>query len=350
MYNWAGLVTSLEKEKKQEEKEKGECCMKSLMAILVLVMAVPAMAVVTFSASDAGSQQLLISYTTTDGDAPRGVALRVSLSGGATMDFAAAPAVRVEFNTFIDYAFSQGVSYTVGSGHPFANPAAAGALTADAADFSLCAGVLDQDGKQAAGPGGAVAINLFKIQLKGIPDGGQTTATISADTLRGPTSGVVGSVLNSNLQTAPITCVVLGKVAVTDCVNKNAPFYNDWLSFGKPDCWCYARNCKGDADGLKQGSSILGYVYVFSNDLNILIKGWNIKEAPKGPGIMSIPGAICADFARDKQGSAILGYARVFSNDLNILIANWNIKEAPKGPGVADCTNANLYNFFVTPK
>lgn len=316
--------------------------MKRMMAIMVLVVAVPAMAVVNFTATDAGSGKLQIAYTSPEGDAPRGVALRISLSDGAMVDFAAPVVVDPAFNTFIDYAFSQGIAYTIGAGHPLAKATEAGALTADAADFSVSMGVLDQTGAQKPGP--VTTANLITLQLKSIPVAG-TTVTITGDTLRGPASGVVGSVLTSNL---PQTVVVMPGGAI-ECVKPTAPFFSDWVTFGKPNCWCYARNCKGDADGKTQGSAILGFTYVFSNDLNALISGWNVKEAPKGPGIMSIPNAICADFARDRQGSAILGFARVFSNDLNILIANWNIKEAPKGPGIADCMATGHYNFFVNP-
>jgi hypothetical protein len=266
--------------------------------------------------------------------------MRIALSDGAMVDFAAPVVVDPAFNTFIDWAYSNPLNYQVGNGNPLALATAAGALTADASDFSVSMGVLDQAGGQAAGP--ASSANLITIQLKG--PAAQTTVTITGDTLRGPASGVVGSVLTSNL---PQTVVVI--LAQPEPIKADAPIYADWASFGKPNCWAYARNCKGDADGKSQGSVILGFAYVFSNDLNVLISGWNVKEAPKGPGIMSIPNAICADFARDKQGSAILGFARVFSNDLNILIASWNIKEAPKGVGVPDCMATGHYNYFLVP-
>ena len=56
----------------------------------------------------------------------------------------------------------------------------------------------------------------------------------------------------------------------TDCVKSTAFFYGDWLKFGKPACWCYPRNCRGDADGFKQGN-LSSFMYVYTNDLNILI-------------------------------------------------------------------------------
>jgi len=117
-----------------------------------------------------------------------------------------------------------------------------------------------------------------------------------------------------------------------DCLPSYDPGYADWVAFGKPTCWCYARHCHGDADGLKQGSAALGYMYVGTNDLNILISGWKILDPPKGPGVT--PAQACADFDHLKQGSAALGYMRVGTNDLAILIASWKVLEPPKGPGV----------------
>jgi hypothetical protein len=317
--------------------------MKKWIMILVLAVSVPAMASVNFTATDAGSGKLQIAYTTTDGDLPRGVALKVSLSDGAVVDTSPwnSPIAIVDpmFNAFPDYAYSYPQNFQVGNGHPLAKATEAGVLTADTSEFSICMGVLDQAGSQMPGP--ASSANLITIQLKmGSPY--KTTVTITGDTLRGPASGVVGSVLTSNL---PIS-VLVGNGGCMECIKCTSPIYNDWVKFGKPACWCYARNCKGDADGLKQGSAVTGYWHVGTNDLQCLVRAWQVKEPPKGPGIPSVPNGICCDFGRDSQGSTVTGYWRVGTSDLNILVANWQVKEPPKGPGVSICLD---YNFFVNP-
>lgn len=307
--------------------------MKRLMAILVLVVAVPAMAAVNITAVDATGGKLQIAYTTTDGDLPRGVALRISLSNGAVVDTTAPVVVDPAFNAFIDWAYSNPLNYAVGDGNPLAKFDMAGALDADAADFSVSMGVLDPTGNQGAGP--ASTTNLITIQLKSIPLDG-TNVTISGDTLRGPASGVVGSVLTSNL---PITVKVLGG---EEAIKSTAPIYADWVKFGKPACWAYARNCRGDADGKTQGSVITGFWHVGTNDLSILVSAWQVKG---DAAIMAIPNGICADFNRDQQGSAITGYWRVGTNDLNKLVANWQVKQ----PNVPDCMDTGHYNFFLVP-
>lgn len=116
------------------------------------------------------------------------------------------------------------------------------------------------------------------------------------------------------------------------------PEYDDWVALGKPDCWVYPRQCHGDADGLSYGSAAGGRSYVEDVDMRILHIAWQIKEPPYGPGIASIPGGICADFAHDAEGDAATGFYRVGTTDLNILTANWLVKEPPDGPGIGpDC-------------
>jgi hypothetical protein len=134
-----------------------------------------------------------------------------------------------------------------------------------------------------------------------------------------------------------------------DCYEGQAD-YDQFVLVGKPEkCWCYARQCKGDADGLAEGSTKAGFWYVGLNDLNILVSGWKILEpavapTPSGPGIQSVAGANCADFDHLAEGSAKAGYWRVGLNDLNRLVANWKVLEpavapTPSGPGVpGDCT------------
>jgi beta-lactam-binding protein with PASTA domain len=131
-------------------------------------------------------------------------------------------------------------------------------------------------------------------------------------------------------------------VASYGCFPSSDPAYSDWVSFGKPTCWCYPRQCHGDADGLAQGTAKTGLYYVGSNDLNVLVGAWQVYEPTKGPGIATItvngiPG-ICADFAHDVQGTAKAGLYRVGTNDLSRMVTYWNILEPTKGAGTpANC-------------
>jgi len=123
-----------------------------------------------------------------------------------------------------------------------------------------------------------------------------------------------------------------------DCFPWAHPDYSEWLSVGKPDCWCCPRQCHGDADCTIHGTPIGGYFWVGIPDLNIMAAAWLVKEPPKGPGLSG--NQICADFDHTQHGTPIGGYFRVGIPDLNIMAASWIVKEPPHGPGIpADCLN-----------
>ena len=118
--------------------------------------------------------------------------------------------------------------------------------------------------------------------------------------------------------------------------------YSEWDAAGKPDCWCYPRQCHADADGLQGGDPFEGYYYVGSLDLGILIDAWKVLEPPFGPGITSVPNGACADFDHLLGGDPFEGYYRVGSLDLGILITYWKVLEAPFGSGIpGDCSPGN---------
>jgi hypothetical protein len=122
------------------------------------------------------------------------------------------------------------------------------------------------------------------------------------------------------------------------CLGLAHPDSCEWIEVGTPACWCFLRQCHGDADGQLSGSPKTGFYYVGPNDIGILVSAWLVKEPPFGPGIASVPYGICADFAHDQGGSAKTGFYRVGPTDLNILIENWLVLEPNFGPGVPpDC-------------
>jgi hypothetical protein len=89
--------------------------------------------------------------------------------------------------------------------------------------------------------------------------------------------------------------------------------YNDWVTYGKPECWCNPYQCDGDTDGATQG---LGKYRVFTNDLQVLIDNWQ-KKIGDNPNP-------CGDVDHKPQG---LGKYRIFTNDLQVLIDNWQKKD-----------------------
>ena len=92
------------------------------------------------------------------------------------------------------------------------------------------------------------------------------------------------------------------------CFPKDNPAYDAWVALGRPQCWCQAFQCDGDADGKAQGQ-----LRITSDDLDILVKNWKKKigDANFDP---------CADIDHQAQGPQ---QYRVSTNDLSILISNW---------------------------
>lgn len=317
---------------------------KVLPILLAIALVMPALADVAVTVEDAGGGVAQLNLAISGDAVVRGLALKVTITGAELAAIADVTDVMPAFNAYIDYYCSHtdflgtlgDETDLPGTGaHALADPDAAGVLAVlPATTFSISVGALDNSGSQGGVTAGGV---LAKIKLSDIS--GSAQVCVEADALRG---GIVGD----NLGT--VDADDCGTIAATECVSSTAPFYADWVAFGKPACWCYARNCKGDANGKAEGSAFSGYSYVFNADLTVLLSAYGVKEPPKGPGIASIQNGICADFARNAEGSAFSGYSRVFNSDLSVFLANYGIKEAPKGPGIGDCTGPN-YNFFVEP-
>ncbi|MDH4240320.1 MAG: hypothetical protein OEW48_12225, partial [Phycisphaerae bacterium] len=177
-----------------------------------------------------------------------------------------------------------------------------------------------------------------------------STLCITANVSRAGATGVVME-NPDEVVTVNVACLFVNvpkPELPTDCYQNEAD-YDQFLEVGSPTCWCYLRQCHGDADGLKEGSAKAGYWFVGLNDLNILVSAWKVLEpavapTPSGPGITSVTDGACADFDHLKEGSAKAGYWRVGLGDLNLLVANWKILEpavapTPSGPGVpGNCT------------
>jgi hypothetical protein len=96
---------------------------------------------------------------------------------------------------------------------------------------------------------------------------------------------------------------------------------DEWISVGRPVCWCYPRQCIGDADG-RTPQTKAPYYWVTDDDLTILKSGW-MKTVAQMSG-----DDICADIDRDSPQTKA-PYYRVTDEDLTILKANWMVAGLP---------------------
>jgi len=119
------------------------------------------------------------------------------------------------------------------------------------------------------------------------------------------------------------------------CLSRQASeYYDDWLAWGKPNCWCYARQCRGDINGILSGP-----FWVNILDLGLL-------KAAYGKFDDELPeDGICADLNHKKSGPY-----RVNILDLDILKTYYGKFEED----VNSCDQSPIitgpYNFWTTPE
>lgn len=151
------------------------------------------------------------------------------------------------------------------------------------------------------------------------------TVTLAGNVSRAGSNGVVKEDPCATPTVNLGTCEVTG----LDCFVVDEPNDAQWASVGKPVCWCFDRQCHGDADGYPEGK--FNY-WAAGNDLTILKAAWS-KPFPDINGVTATVGdppyevpVICADFDRLPEGK--FNY-RVGGNDLLILKDNWSIANKP---------------------
>jgi hypothetical protein len=109
-----------------------------------------------------------------------------------------------------------------------------------------------------------------------------------------------------------------GGIARSGClVNDGSQEYTDWVTWNKPPCWCYPRQCRGDIDGLKTG-----LWHVYSPDLTVFRAAFFLQDAQ----LAAVPNGICADLDHVKTG-----LWRVYSSDLTIF-RTYFFKQDPQVP------------------
>jgi hypothetical protein len=125
-----------------------------------------------------------------------------------------------------------------------------------------------------------------------------------------------------------------------------------WKNLGKPRCWCYQRQCKGDVDGILAagGGSKGGYWWVGSADLTAFGKAYLIKEPTFGVGLKGEPN-ICSDLDHTMAvgGGSKGGYWRVGSADLTLFGKQYLIKEPTFGSGIGTCPAGASGSRFTLP-
>ena len=337
----------------EEKMKKGRLNImkRSILALAVLMLATPALAEVILTATDEGGCIVAINYDATgEPNLVRAFALDVSVTDGTItgVDTTGAQPYNIYPGT-IDINSTTGVVDYVGTPvAPAGAPDSPGQLGSSA--IVLETGSLYEKG---VGTPPTASGLLIKIQVN---PGESCELCVSPNALRG------GVVLED--PDLPVDVNETGACTLVEpcgCFPSCHDDYETWLAMGElhgmpegegPECWCYLRQCHGDTDDAVEGSIITGYTYVGIPDLDLMSLAWGVLEPsatppfpPDGPGIVSIPNGICADFAHDLEGSIVTGYTRVGITDLNAMSLYWGVLEPsatppfpPDGPGTPpDC-------------
>lgn len=302
----------------RRKDEKGRMCMRKLsfiVLVLVAFAATPALASVTLSGTTSGTTYT-INYSISGPNSARAFALDITVNNSKTISSLACSS-----SSYYVYPGSIVISGGTATGW--------GSCVCDLSKFpgkgqggTGTAGITVEMGSlygsgasQGHGQGNKPANSgtLVSFVVSGTP----TTAHVTANPARG------GVVMENPDESSNANVLDLFPAAI-DCLKSTATEYGAWCSFNKPNCWCYKRQCRGDATGTKGGS-----FWVELSDLNILRTGWNKTETQ----LKGLPAtAICADYNHAKGGSF-----RVELSDLNILRTAWNKTET-----AVKCCNTNL--------
>ncbi|MHC4692936.1 MAG: hypothetical protein ACYS67_09350 [Planctomycetota bacterium] len=301
---------------------------KILLALVVLVFAAPAMADVIITAVQTpDTNEVIISFdATSETNLVRAFSIDIQLDNdanvvsveGLSADYWVYPGtIQIAADGTVTTLGSIAAEYGDLPGDTLIGPPDGNGVTLEAA--SLYAPV---------GPGSpnapAKSGDLAKIILDA-----DTCITLSANVSRaGPTGVVMENPDEVVTVVYPSTCVTYEHPVDHECMKTTAQEYPVWEAWGKPACWCYSKQCRGDATG-----TALGPYWVQLADLNILKAGWYQVDTV----LATVQDGICGDF-----NHAALGPYRVQLADLNILKTYWYSTVVP------DCDPAN-YNFWETP-
>jgi hypothetical protein len=300
-----------------------------LTLAVVAICAAPVLADVEITLEDLGDGLVAIGYDASAEDPMlvRAFALNIAATGGNIIDIN-------------DYAVGDdNGGYGVFPGSFAAAPIQVDPQTGEVVTWEVdgYTPVAPADDPDAEGeiPGPSITIEMGSLYDENAPPAVGVLCTITVDSNVTEVC-VTGNAIRGNvvMEDASEATVVYACISLGACYPSDYPAYDVWVAFGKPDCWCYARNCHGDADGLRYGSQWTGYYWVGTPDLGVVAAAWFVMEPPFASveypnGLIDVPNGLCADFDRTQYGSQWTGYYRVGTPDLGILADAWFAMDPP---------------------
>ncbi len=291
---------------------------KTLVALLVVMLAAPAWAGVAITVTDLGDGMVGIDYSGTE--LVRAFALDITVDAG-TIDAISGFSVGDDNNGYGIFPAS------------FSRNIVVDPVTGDVSDWAVegYGPVADADDPGALGGLGSNGItiemgSLYDTQAPALSGRLCVITTSEPCKVTVTTNATRGNVVLEDASEAVVDLTGATEIQIAGVGGYTGPQPEQWNSVGQPDCWLSSinpRQCHGDADGASQGKNKF---WVSTVDLDVLIASWNKTFAElDGQMVGGIP-LICGDFDHVSQGKQ--GF-RVSTNDLDILIANWQAADAP---------------------
>ena len=309
--------------------------MRKLSLILaVLLLTAPAWATVTITCEQVDdTNEVIVSYEVTgEPNKVRAFALDITLDNDVNI-------TDVNTSANVDYTIFPG-SVAISGGEVTDE----GQAVADPCDYPPdtqpglgssgvtieMGGLWSPPNDEAGPPDSNVLLSFFTEEI-------DCNVTITVNAARG------GVVMTKASTTPDVTSPGVGAVPTypvrfpgPEClVDEGDQEYDDWVEWGKPDCWCYKYQCRGDADdGLEFGT-----IRVLYDDVAILAEA----VAKDDTALALVPNGICADFDHGKE----FGTIRVLYNDVAVLatyVASQDIPACDEAP----LPTTGPWNFWKT--
>jgi hypothetical protein len=312
--NFVGCV-ALQKRKKRKE---GKFMRRFSLIVAMLLVAAPAMATVTITATQRTTvgycDMVDITYSCSAAEEVRGIAIDAVASAGYTVQSISGyytgegPGYGIFPGNFRDVIDAADPCWTDPNYTPVApsgDPDAQAGLGTNAVTLEM--GALYTTGNAPASAGTLCSLQVRPDSLPGTPG----TLTLTVNSTRG------GVVLADGSSVTPV--LVPAALAFPDCYPcwlGYAVGYGNWKSVGSPPCWCnYPYQCDGDSDNSTE--TIFKY-RVYTGDLDAVSASWKARNTSTNLNA-------CADF--DHGAETIFKY-RVYTADLQYLIDNWKKKDS----------------------
>jgi hypothetical protein len=283
---------------------------KIVLALLVLLLAVPAMATVEVRCAQVSTtKQVVVTYDVDDGNDFRAFGIKISVDNGQSIS-------DIDVNDRDYYIFPGSIDINeAGDVNDWGSAIAA----QDSNSFILEMGSLyaasDPDHNTAPPTSG---------QLCSFMVSNDCNVAIANDAARG---GVVMEDLDFAGSVALIGC----QVDWVPCFPEGHADFQEWLDVNEPSAWCGAKHCHGDATNSDEQFGRGNYVSVGITDFAILAVGYNRNDYSGDPAVDgndpdSEPDTwIAADFTRAAEQFGRGNYVRVSIADFTILAEYYNV-------------------------